>query len=271
MIRFLFIMMLTYILSIIVLYFMQRTLIYFPGKIRPLPVEGIEVVSVKTEDDLDLQAWYVPPKIEGKPVIVMFHGNGGSYGSMIYKAQYYLDAGYGALLAEYRGYSGNEGAPSELGLYQDGRAYIDWLREEKSIDVEDIVLYGESLGSGVAVQMATEYHVGGLVLEVPFSSLQDVAKQKYFLVPVDYLLKDRYLNTDKIGKVRCPLLIMHGQADSVIAYPFAEKLYRAANEPKEFVTFPLGDHNTLYQFGAYDHVLKFLSDLDQKALLKQPQ
>ena len=261
MMRIIFTVFATYVLFIVALYFLQRTLIYFPDKSRPIPVENVEIVHVNTVDGLDLEGWYFAAKDTSKPVVVFFHGNAGNHGLRIYKAQYYLNAGYGVLLAGYRGYGGNPGVPHEFGFYKDGRAYLNWLENVKGISNQGVVIYGESIGSGTAVQMASEYKVAGLILEVPFSSLVDVARETYFFIPVTYLLKDHFKNTEKIIDVNCPILIMHGQKDSVIPFSSAQKLFDAAIEPKSFITFPQGKHNDLYDFKAYHHVLEFLSGI----------
>ncbi len=262
--KLLFGIVLFYIILVIVLFVAQRTVIYFPDKSKPMPIKGVDIVKVIAQDGQALEAWYIPPATLGKPVIVLFHGNAGHYGHRIYKAQTYLAAGYGMLLAEYRGYGGNRGAISEQGFYHDGRAYIDWLLEVQKIDVGNIILYGESIGSGTAVQMATEYDVKGLILEVPFSSLVDIAGRQYPFIPVKYLLSDRYMNIEKIEKIDAPLLILHGHKDQTIPFDSAKKLFEAAIEPKKFIEFPQGNHNNLYDFGASQHVLDFLAGIDKK-------
>ena len=262
--KLLFGMTLFYILLVVVLFIAQRTLIYFPDKSKPTPVQGVDIVRVVAQDGQPLEAWYIPPATPDKLVIVLFHGNAGHYGHRTYKAQMYLAAGYGMLLAEYRGYGGNRGAISEQGFYHDGRAYIDWLLKAQKIDVGNIILYGESIGSGVAVQMAMEYKIKGLVLEVPFSSLVDIAGRQYPFIPVKYLLRDRYMNIEKIEKINAPLLVMHGHKDQTIPFDSAKKLFKAARNPKKFVEFPQGNHNNLYDFGASQHVLNFLAGIDDK-------
>lgn len=249
-----------YVLVVAALYFMQRDFIYFPDSGRPDVPEGVEIVDVAPEEGLEIQGWYVPPRDKSKAVILFFHGNAGHYGHRMYKANFYIQAGYGVLLAGYRGYGGNSGVPSEQGFYRDGRAYMAWLKEYA---VErKIVLYGESIGSGTAVQMATEFDVHALVLETPFASLVEAASKHYPFVPVRFLLKDRYENVKKIGRVNTPVLILHGNQDAVIGFSSAQKLYEAAIAPKVFVDFPQGNHNDLYMFGAYTHILDFLSGND---------
>lgn len=258
-IKLLHIIFFTYVMLLIVLFFAQRTLIYHPDKSTPAPIKGVEVVKVKTEDGLSLNGWYIGGSDPKGKTILLFHGNGGHYGYRMGKALEFTGNGYNVLLAEYRGYGGNEGSPSEEGLYTDARAYLKYLNEEKKIPFEDIILYGESLGTGVAIQMATEYKVSSLVLETPYSSLYDLAQQKYFFVPVDLLLKDRFMGSEKIGKVSCPILFLHGDKDAVIPLAFSKKLYDKAPEPKTFIEFPEGTHHNLYQLGASRAILDFLS------------
>ncbi len=257
---------LVYVIALGFMYFNQRNMMYFPATERPDPAaygaqDVVEIVRVSTEDGLDLEGWYIAPSEPGKPVIVNFHGNAGHYGDRLGKMAGFVRAGYGLLLAEYRGYGGNPGTVSEQGLYQDARAYLDWLGEK---DVET-VLYGESLGSGVAVQMATEHMVGAVVLEAPYSTIADVAQSIYFFMPVKWLMKDQYRSTDKIAAIKAPLLIVHGEKDSTIPIRFARKLYQAAVQPKTFVELENAAHNNIYEYGAERHILDFLSGIDFSA------
>ena len=259
--RFVAVIISVYVLFIVALFVMQRTLIYFPDKSRPEPVQGAEIVKVTAQDKQELESWYFVPKDKTKPVILFFHGNAGHYGHRLYKVRDYIAAGYGVLLAEYRGYGGNSGDISEQGFYNDGRAYISWLLSDKGVASEQIVIYGESIGSGTAVQMASEYDVAGLVLEVPFSSLLEIASQQYPFIPVKYLLKDHFMNIEKIKQIKAPLLVMHGQKDRVIPFSSAKKLFETANKPKKFIEFPQANHNNIYDFGASEYVLDFLAGI----------
>ena len=250
-----------YSLFLLVLFFAQRSLIYFPDKTTPSPINGVEVVSVTTADNLQVSGWYFPLKNHDSPTILFFHGNGGNHGHRYFKAQYFIEAGYNVLLAGYRGYGGNTGRPSEEGFYSDGRAYTEFLIKEKGIKPENIFLYGESIGSGTAVQMATEYDVAALILESPFSSLLERAKEQYFFVPVELLLKDRFLNSNKIKNINAPLFIVHGNKDGVVPYSSGYNLYNEALEPKFFKGIPQGNHNDLYEFEVYKHVLDFIAGI----------
>lgn len=244
------------------LYFYQRNLMYFPDTSRPALVQGAEVVDVTTQDGQNINSWYFAPADPSKPTFIYFHGNAGNFGHRYYSVNEYIEAGYGVLLAEYRGYGGNGGKISEEGLYEDARSQINWLLNEKGLKLEEIIIYGESIGTGVAVHIASEFKgVKALVLESPFSSMLEVASKRYFFVPVGLLLKDLYPSIEKITSIKAPLLVMHGHNDRVIPFSLAKKLYEAANQPKKLVDFPEGQHNNLHQLGAYNHVVDFLSGI----------
>ena len=253
---------LAYFILVAALYFAQRSFVYFSNHDVPATPDDVVNVVVKTKDDITIKSWYVPRTDHSKPVIVYFHGNAGNFSHRSPKVMDYVKEGFGVLLAEYRGYGGNEGKISESGLYMDARAQIDWLLTEQGLTEDDIVIYGESIGSGPATQMATEYSVKALVLETPFSSLVDVAGSIYWFVPVRYLLKDRYMNIDKIAAIKAPLLIVHGTNDEVINIRFARNLYKSAVQPKTMVEIPDGDHNGLFYLGLTTHVLDFLSGIN---------
>ncbi|HEY7690569.1 MAG TPA: alpha/beta hydrolase [Dongiaceae bacterium] len=244
------------------LFVFQRNLMYFPDRARPDLTEAgagslLETVSYRSADGLDLAAWYRPPPTPEAAVLVHFHGNAGSIGDRVTRILPFADAGVGILLAEYRGFGGNSGTPTEQGLYADARAAIGFLQRE-GIAADRMVFYGESLGSGVAVQMATEQACGALVLEAPYSSVVDVAQDRYWMFPVRVLVKDRFDSTAKIGAVRCPVFIMHGDADRVIPIKFAERLYALAASPKEMKVYPGLGHVGFDEFRAFDAVLDFL-------------
>ena len=156
----------------------------------------------------------------------------------------YGKKGYGIMLLSYRGYGDNPGHPSESGLYHDARAGIHFL---KAHDVRSscIVLFGESLGSGVAVQMASEFHVGAVILQSPYTTLVDVAKKHYPYLPVQWLLKERFQSIKKIHKIETPLFIIHGAQDKVIPVHLGERLYHKAMQPKDMKIYKEAGHNTL--------------------------
>ena len=239
----------------------QRALTYFPDATRPTPAESdvpeLAPVTLATEDGLSLLAWYAPPRVPGAPSLAYFHGNAGHIGMRGFKVRAYLNAGLGVLLTTWRGYSGNPGTPTEGGLYADGRAARAFLCAHGCGD-EHQILYGESLGTGVAVHLAREAAPAALVLEAPFSSIMDIAAGRFPLLPVRPLIVDRFDSAAKIGKVRTPLLIVHGERDRTIPVRQARKLFKRAAEPKEAVFIPEADHADLVEFGLPAIVLEFL-------------
>ena len=221
----------------------QRSLTYFPDRTRPTPADSdvpeLAPVTLETEDGLSLLAWYAPPRVSDAPSLAYFHGNAGHIGMRGFKVRAYLNAGLGVLLTTWRGYSGNPGTPTEDGLYADGRAARAFLRAN-GCDDERQILYGESLGTGVAVHLAREAAPGALVLEAPFSSVVDIARGRFPLLPVRPLIVDRFDSAAKIGKVAAPVLIVHGERDRTIPVRLARKLFKRAREAQGGRVHPRG-------------------------------
>lgn len=240
------------------LYFNQQNLLYFPDTGRPDagPDGLLRPVVYRSTDGIELTSLYRAPHAADAKVLLHFHGNAGNIGGRVGRIVPYADAGMGVLLAEYRGFGGNGGSPSEQGLYDDARAAIAHLRQQ-GIDIDRMVFYGESLGSGVAVQMATEFRCGALVLEAPYSSVADVAQGRYWMFPVKALVRDRYDSTAKIANVGCPIFIMHGTADRVIPIRYGERLYELAPSPKEMKVYPGLGHVEFDEVQGFDDVLDF--------------
>lgn len=239
-----------YLSLIAALYLAQRSMVFVPDRARPDRVAGgvpeMAVVEARTSDGLALRGWFMPPPEDSaKPVLVYFHGNAGNIESRGATIRPWIEDGYGVLLAEYRGYGGNPGLPSEEGLYADAQGWIDWLAGHGILEGR-LILYGESLGTGVAIEMALRHPgVRALVLQSGYTSLPDVARRTYFYVPVGLLMKDRFENLEKISSVRVPVLILHGARDDMIPVDQARQVYAAALEPKKIVIFPEGGHNDI--------------------------
>jgi uncharacterized protein len=243
-----------YVFIVVAVFFLQRHMLYFPdasdpGKPKDAGVPEMSAVHVKTADGLDLVGWFAPPARKTGYIVVLFHGNAGNIAMRGFKARQFLDRGYGVMLSEYRGYGGNPGSPTEQGLYNDGRAALDWLKG-LGYESSQFVLYGESVGTGVAVQMALETQPKFLILESPFSSAAAVAKKSYWWMPVDFMMHDRYDSIDKIGKVKSDLLIVHGGSDDIISVQLGFDLFEAAKGKKKFFGVKGGGHNDLWTFNA---------------------
>jgi len=251
-----------YLALLVVLYIYQRDIQYHPDDRVPNPAGSVvpEMVAVRIETAEGFRplAWWAPPADRTLPVIVYFHGNGGTLASRGMQARSLLDAGYGVLLAGYRYNAGAGGEPSEAGLISDGRAAMEYVRSN-GFSTERIVLYGESLGTGVAVAIAAERDVGAVILAMPYTSIADVAQDHYWYFPVRWLVKDRFDSLSRIATVRAPLLVLHGEDDGLIPVKFAQQLFAAAPGPKEGHFIPGGRHGGLYELGAGNLVLDFLN------------
>lgn len=259
-----------YVTLMLFLFFNQRSFLYYPSKSLMTQAEAgvpdMQVITVQPEGmNESIQGWYGRPSDPSKPVLLYFHGNGGGIDIRTGRIKPLLDQGYGVLLAEYRGYSGNPGQPTEKGLYADADAYFKWLTTQESISEERIVLYGESLGSGVATYLAAKHwNIRGIILDAPYTSLPDIAQGTIMgIFPVKLIMLDRFSSIKRIQSVTSPLLILHGARDKVVPIRLGKKLFAAANEPKEFKLYPTGGHSDLYAFGAGDAVLEFLKKTPQ--------
>lgn len=251
-----------YLAVVALLYVFQRDLMYRPDSIRHVApsyypmLAGVQEVELKTSEGLRVYAWFsLAPA--GRPTVAIFHGNGGSLRSQRYRLKYFKDANMGVLVLGYRGYAGSDGAPSEDGLYTDARTALNWLNAQGIAD-DRIVLYGESLGTGVATKMATEREFAAVVLESPYTSTVDVAASRFPFAPVSWLMKDRFDSLARIGQVQEPLLVMHGEADEVIPQAYGRRLFDAANEPKEGFWPKLAGHNSIFDLGGFQTAAEFI-------------
>lgn len=252
-----------YGLFVVILYLAQERLMYHPDPSQPMPADwGLnptQVERIRTADGLELFAWYHPPRDPNAPIVVYYHGNAGHLGHRAEKIAPYIEAGYGVLLASWRYNAGAGGRPSESGLMADGRAVLDHLAA-RGVESERIVLYGESLGSAVAVAMAAERPgIAAVMLEAPFSSVADVAASRYWFAPVRQLIKATYDSRARIGRVRAPILIVHGEHDAIIPVRFARDLADYAPDGTETVFLPLAGHNDLPEHGLKEITLDFLN------------
>jgi hypothetical protein len=247
-----------------VVYFGQRSLMYFPDTAHTTPAAAglpeAEEVPLTASDGTPILAWHVAPGND-KPVIVYFHGNGGALRYRVERFRKLIANGIGLVGLEYRGYGGLGGSPSENGLIADAEAAYAYAAAR--YPVTRIVLWGESLGTGVAVALAAEKPVGRVILEAPFTSTAAVGARHYWYLPVRLLMKDQFHSDTRIAKVTAPLLILHGVHDQTVPYAMGEQLFNLANKPKHIVRFLDGGHEDLDQNGALDAVARFLAgDLD---------
>jgi fermentation-respiration switch protein FrsA (DUF1100 family) len=252
-------LLIAYVLLIVLMYALQRMLLFHPDKNLEAPqaygLSDFEEVFITSADGLKLQLWYRAAN-PGFPTIAYFHGNAHNISgrAAIYEAL--AAGGFGVAALSYRGYGKSEGSPTEQGLYTDARAVMAFLKE-KNITPERTALYGESLGTGVAVHIATEYPISMLVLQAPYISVEDRASELYSFVPVKLMIKDKFRSIDKIKNVKAPLVLFHGERDNVIPAKHGRAIFEAANDPKQAFFFPTTNHNDFDSGLISAHVLDF--------------
>ena len=220
----------------------QRELIYLPSGAPDRVPDGTTAVALRTDDGLDLTAWYAPPTARptGATVLVL-PGNAGNRAARAPLARAITATGSAVLLLEYRGYGGNPGSPTEDGLAADARAAHAHLVDERGVDPARLVLFGESLGGAVATRLALELPVGGLVLRSPFTSLADMAAVHYPFLPGALLLRDRFPVRDTIAGVEAPVVVVAGPDDATV--PFTQSADVAEAAGAELVAVPGAGHN----------------------------
>lgn len=244
------------------MYIFQRELVFAAGRARglsepgTLAMEGSQRVAIQTADGQTIAGWYLAPADATKPVFLFFHGKGGGLERKKWRWQRIAKAGAGVLAISYRGYAGSTGEPSEAGLYEDARAAYRWLVARH--DSDHIVLHGLSLGTAVAAKLATEVDAKAVILEAAFTALGDVAAERYPWAPITLLLEHPFRTVDIVDKLRMPVVIAHGDHDTVVPYAQAQELYRHAPQPKALWTFAGSDHSTLVRDGLYERLWPYL-------------
>jgi len=250
-----------YTLFVGMLYVMQRSMLYHPTATRISPADAglpeAQEIELTTSDGEKLIAWHVPPRGD-KPVVIYFHGNAEIVPWRAERHRATIADGTGLIALNFRGYGGSTGTPTEEGLHRDAAAAYAFAAAR--YPPRRIVLWGHSLGTGIAVRLASEKAVGKLILEAPYSSTVDVAASLFPYVPVRWLMKDQLRSDQRIGSIHVPLLIMHGVKDDVISILFGERLFALANEPKRFVRYDKGGHIDLDDYGAGETVHEFLAE-----------
>ncbi len=243
--QFIVIFCICFSIGVLLIYLLQRQLIYFPLQKTPMLINygatDMQTIVLKTTDQVALTSWY-KPALAGQPTLLFLHGNAGHIGYRMPLVREFIKAGMGVFLLEYRGYGGNKGKPTEQGFYEDARTALRFLLQQ-GLSTQQIVLYGESLGTGVATQLGIEHPFCAVVLQSPFTSLTSLARYHYpwlFLKPWD-----RYDSLSRITKLHAPLLVLHGKRDQIVPYEEGVTLFNQAVEPKKMLTFDLKNHNDI--------------------------
>ena len=255
---------LVYFFATLGLYIFQRSLLYHPTENNydgnKLTV-NIEEVKIITDDNIYLLAWYHNKDINKFKTILYLHGNAGSLENRIHKINHFEDMNINFLLLSWRGFSGNKGKPTEQGLYQDARSAVEWLIKQGVIE-ENIIIYGESLGTGITTEISQNRNFAGIILETPFTSMVAAGKSKYSIFPIKLLLKDKYENDKKIKNIKIPVLVMHGEADQIVPFWMGKKMYELANEPKYYYFSKYDDHMMEYNDKLLSELKKFINSLN---------
>lgn len=250
-----------YLAGLVVLYLRQREMLFpIPTAQRTAPsavgLPEAEEHVLTTSDGEKVIVWHVPAR-PGRAVILYFPGNGDFLAGSVSRFKAMTADGTGLVALSYRGYAGSSGVPSERGLLRD--AAVAYAFTTARYGAERIVVWGFSLGTGVAVALASEHPVGKLILEAPYTSTVDVAASVYWFVPVRLLMRDQFRSDERIARVTAPLLVMHGTNDLAISIMFGERLFALARGPKQFVRFEGGEHDNLDRFGAIETARHFIA------------
>jgi fermentation-respiration switch protein FrsA (DUF1100 family) len=242
------------------MYLFQRQLMYFPDARRTPPAQAglpqAEEVELASSDGEKLIAWHVAPRA-GKPVVLYFQGNGGALDLRVGRFAWLIADGTGLVALCYRGYGGSSGSPSEEGLIRDAVAAYEFAAARYR--PQRIVLWGESLGTAVAIALAATHEVGGLILDAPFTSAADVGAAVYPFLAVRLLIKDAFRSDLRIARVKAPILMRHGERDWIVPIRFGERLFALAPEPKRFLRVPKAGHEDMDEHGALAAVRDFLA------------
>ena len=261
-----------YGLLVLGLVLFQRRLQYLPDR-RHTPIAraglaGGEELRLKTADGESLVAWHFPPQRD-KPTILYFHGAAGALAKRVPRLRLFVESGFGVLAVSYRGYSGSTGRPSEGGLLQDAECAYRAARARYGAD--QLIIVGASLGTGVAVALASRHEAAALVLLAPFLSAMDVAARRFPFAPVKWLMRDRFRTDLAIARVQTPVLMIHGERDPIVPIRSGRRLFELANPPKVFLSVPGGGHLVLAASGVFAEMRDWIDGvLAEKGLAAAP-
>ena len=250
-----------YLLVLAGMFTLQRQLQYFPDTSHRPPesvgLQGVKVIALTAADGVTSDLWVAPAQ-PGKPTVLFFHGNAGAVADRADRLRATLSQGFGAAFLSYRGFGPSRAEITEPGLIADADAAYAWLRAQ-GIAPGQIMVVGESLGTGVAVQIAARHPVGAVALAAPYTSTADVAAAVYPWLPVRLLMHDQFRSDLFIGQITAPILIQHGDADVVVPYRFGQALHALAPQGTQFVTLPGLGHEAIFDPKAWARELAFFA------------
>ncbi len=257
-----------YALACAMIFVFQRRLMYHPHFHVNTPhrdkTPDLETVKLQTKDGLELVSYYKAPRVKPDgglyPTVLYLHGNTGPAGDAAHKLIPIVDAGYGVLLLEYRGFGPNSGKPTEKGLIDDAEAGLRFIHLKQGTAAE-VVYYGMSMGTGVANGLAERHAPSAMILECGFTSMTDAASHHYFMFPVRYMIKDTFDSKRRIQSLRSPLLVLHGERDRTVPVDQGKEMFATAPvADKTLRLYPDASHVNLYDFGASDDIVEWLND-----------
>ena len=262
------VILLLYLIVTISLYFFQRKLLYHPSASTNFNQETtglglnhkFEKSKIEVEKNINLNGWLHIKDVK-KKTILFLHGNAGNLDNRIYKLNYLGNLDINFLIISWRGYSLSDGKPTEDGLYEDARAAVNFLLK-MGIFEQDIILYGESLGTGVAVEIGQNKNFAGIILETPFTSMIELGQKNYPFFPVKFLLKDKYESNKKIKNLKSPLLVMHGKKDKIVPFYMGENIFNMANNPKFKYFTDIDDHMMDFDGKLINEIDLFINSLN---------
>lgn len=257
-------LLIVYLVICAAMWLYQRHMIYVPDVGARPPssygLQSVEKIVLDTPDGEKLEAWSWKGN-PGKPVIAFFHGNAGNLSHRAITFRIFKALGLGFVALDYRGFGNSTGKPSEAALYRDAEQVLAYINEKFGVEDQKIVLYGESLGSGIVTEMATRRPFAGVVLQSPYTSVAAAAKRRFFWLPVDLLLTERFSNIDRIAGINAPLLVIHGRDDDLFPVDMAETLVEKARSPKTGIYLADTGHNDLDIRDIADHLSTFIASL----------
>jgi len=228
-------------------FFPLKVLEFYPSQLQ-IPYQDIRF---KNGEDLTLHGWFFPGKRD--QTLLFLHGNAGNIGSRLDKVRHLKRIGWNIFIFDYRGYGGSEGTPTVEGVLRDSETALRYLVETCKIPNEQIILFGESLGGALAVDLATREPLGGVILESTFTSLREISKRLYPFIPAA-VVPDTYRSIDLIRKIKAPLLVIHGTDDEMIPFEMGRGLFNAAPHPKRFYGIPKAKHTDTFLAGGSEYL-----------------
>lgn len=250
-----------YFIILAYVYLFQRNLLYHPS-INSYQSDKInfdyEEIFIQNNEGIKLKAWLHEKDLINKKTILFFHGNAGDLSNRNYKLNELAKFDVNFLILAYRGFSGNEGQPTEQGLYDDAKSALEWIKI-KGVKEKNLILYGESLGTAVTIEVAQNKNLAGIILESPFTSMVELAQKYYPFLPAKFLLKDRYETVKKLKNISSPLLVLHGRLDTIVPFAMGEELFKQVNERKFKYFIDNDDHMMRYDENLLDEIKKFIS------------